>query len=114
MNNIGIFGGFLIVLIIGWLPVVLLLLLLSALAAVLTHSVNSRSGSRRVWLARYFAVAAIAFTPCQIGFFKLALYTTDPDKMSWGMTIIYSALGVVVFTGLSRICRRNLSRTARE
>ena len=112
--NIGIFGAFILLLIIGWLPVVLSLLLLSALAAVLTHFVNPRSGSRRVWLSRYFAVAAIAFTPCQIGFFKLALYTTDPDKMSWGMTIIYSALGVVVFTGLSRICRRNLSRTARE
>ena len=112
--NIGIFGAFILLLIIGWLPVVLLLLLLSALAAVPTHSINPQSGSRRVWLSRYFAVAAIAFTPCQIGFFKLALYTTDPDKMSWGMTIIYSALGVVVFTGLSRICRRNLSRTARE
>ncbi|MEH2381495.1 MAG: hypothetical protein V7K27_21830 [Nostoc sp.] len=114
MNNIGIFGGFILVLIIGWLPVVLLLLLLSALAAVLTHSVNPRSGSRRVWLSRYFAVAAIAFTPCQIGFFQLALYAANPNEMSWIMTIIYSALGVVVFTGLSRICRRNLSRTARE
>jgi hypothetical protein len=73
-----------------------------------------RSGSRRVWLSRYFAVAAIAFTPCQIGFFKLAFYAANPNEMSWSMTIIYSALGVVVFTGLSRICRRNLSRTARE
>lgn len=110
--NLGIFGGFLFLLIIGWLPVVLLLLLLSALAAVLTHSVNPQSGSRRVWLSRYFAVAAIAFTPCQIGFFKLAFYAANPDEMSWGLTIIYSTLGVIVFTGLSRICRWNLRRTA--
>jgi hypothetical protein len=65
--NIKILGAFLLLLIMGWLPVVLLLLLLSVLAAMLIHSVNQRSGSKRVWLSRYFTVVAIAFTPYQIG-----------------------------------------------
>jgi hypothetical protein len=112
--NIGILGAFLLLLFIGWLPVVLLLLLLSVLATVLTHSVNPRSGSRRVWLSKYFAIAAIAFTPFQIGFFQIAFYAANPSEMSWIMTIIYSALGVLVFAGLSRICHQNLSRTSRE
>ncbi|MGG6265324.1 hypothetical protein ACQ4M3_13945 [Leptolyngbya sp. AN03gr2] len=99
--DIGIFGAFVLLLIMGWLPVVVVLLLPGIFGAIFMLPVQSRSSPRRNFLFRYFAFAAVVFTPLQVGFFRTAFYAVNPSEMSWIMTLIYSMLGVALFAFLS-------------
>jgi hypothetical protein len=108
--DIGIFGAFILLLVIGWLPLVVLLTLICIIAIPITYLISQNRVSTSTLLSNYFILAATIFTPCQILFLKFIVYGSNARDFSWWIAFLYSGIGVLLFMLLSR-ATKGLSTT---
>jgi asparagine N-glycosylation enzyme membrane subunit Stt3 len=111
--DIGIFGALILLLIIGWLPVVILLTLICLVALPITYLINQSRTPKFILLSKFFMIAAILFAPCQIYFLRFILYGLSSRDFSWWVAIFYSVIGILFFILISRVTQK-LSTTNRN